>query len=134
MKGSLSLTLALMATLATPSFAGIAEVTADGTWDCNGLDGAPMGGVIVAERTYAWFGLDGLVAGYGKLYLLDPENTNLPHFVILDGDLKAVVGAQALSLTGSPDHPENNEGELFLMIVFNETDHSYCRRRVEPAG
>lgn len=123
-----------MATLATPSFAGIAAVTTDCTWDCNGLDGAPMGGVIVAEKTHAWFGLDGLVAGYGKLYLLNSEDSHLPHFVVLNGDLKAVVGAQALSLSGPPDHPENIDGELFLMIVFIETDQSYCRRRVEPEG
>jgi hypothetical protein len=93
-----------------------------------------MGGVIVAEMTHAWFGLDGLLAGYGKLYLLDPENSHLPYSVVLNGDLKAVVGAQALSLTGPPDHPEDIDGGLFLMIAFSETDQSYRRRRVKPAG
>jgi hypothetical protein len=58
----------------------------------------------------------------------------LQHFAVLNGDLKTVVGAQALSLIGPPDQPEIIDGELFLMFVFNETDQSNCRHRVEPAG
>ncbi len=134
MKGVLPLIVSLSVTFAAPAVAGIAGVTTDGTWDCKGLDGAPIGGIVLADQTYAWFGPDGLVTGYGKLYLLDPVNTHLPHFVVLDGDLKSVVGVNSLSLTGPPDHPENYDGELFLMIVYSETDQSYCRRRVEPAG
>lgn len=122
-----------MATVATPSFAGIAGVTTDCNWDCSGLDAhrwaaswSRMDPCLVRPR---W-----AVAGFGKLYLFVPENTHLQHFAVLNGDLKTVVGAQALSLIGPPDQPEIIDGELFLMFVFNETDQSNCRHRVEPAG
>jgi len=54
------------------------------------------------------------VAGFGKLYLFVPENTHLQRFAVLNGDLKTVVGAQALSLIGPPDQPEIIDGELGL--------------------
>jgi hypothetical protein len=123
-----------MAIVATPSFAGIAGVTTDCNWDCSGLDAhhwaaSPGRGKDPCLVRPRW-----AVAGCGKLYLFVPENTHLPHFVVLNGDLKTAVGAQALSLTGPPEQPEIIDGELFLVFVFNETDQSNCRRRVEPEG
>ncbi len=86
--------------MAVPTVAGIAGPTADGTWDCVAIDGAPIGTVILSDKTYAFVKLDGRIGSYGKLLQVGAADYDLPHFVVIDGFLKDQVGAVGLALTG----------------------------------
>lgn len=131
-----ALTALLVCCLVVPlhAFAKIAGSTADGTWDCVAMDGAPIGTVVLADKTYAFVKVDGLVGSYGKLMQVGAAEYDLPHFVVIDGYLKDEVGAQGLALTGPRENNHDLTGELFLALIITAEDVPYCRRRVEPAS
>lgn len=119
---------------AVPTVAGIAGPTADGTWDCVAIDGAPIGTVILSDKTYAFVKLDGRIGSYGKLLQVGAADYDLPHFLVIDGFLKDQVGAVGLALTGPRGNNHDLSGELFLALIIEGEDSPYCRRRVEPAA
>ena len=66
------LTAMIVASFAAP-LPTLAGSTAGGTWDCVAMDGAPIGTVILSDKTYAVVKLDGLVGSYGKLMQVGPK-------------------------------------------------------------
>ncbi len=132
----LALGLLLFSTFAVslPASAEIAGATVDGTWDCAGVDGAALGTVVIADKTYAFVKLDGRVGGYGKLIRVGYEEYHLPHYVVIDGYLKDEIGAIGIGMTGPRGNEHDLAGELFLELVISETNTPYCRRRVTPAS
>ena len=46
--------IALSMVFAAPVEAKIAGATADGTWDCADVDGAALGALVIADKTYAF--------------------------------------------------------------------------------
>ena len=127
------LTAMIVASFAAP-LPTLAGSTAGGTWDCVAMDGAPIGTVILSDKTYAVVKLDGLVGSYGKLMQVGAAEYDLPHFVVIDGYLKDEVGAQGLALTGPRDNNHDLTGALFLAPFITGEAVPYCRRRVEPAA
>ncbi len=119
---------------ALPAVAGVAGATADGTWDCQAMDGAAVGSVVVAGATYAFMMPDGKLGSYGKLYRVGEEQFDLPVFVVVDGYLKDEIGAEGLAMKGPRGREHDLSGELFLELSITETDLPYCRRRVIPAS
>ena len=132
------LTLIIMMTLTVavgpPASAGIAGSTADGTWDCKDDAGTSIGTVVVADTTYAYIAPDGKVGAYGKLHEVGEADFDLPHYILLGGDLKDVVGATGLALTGPKGNNHDFTGELFVIIIFADGEVAYCRGRVAPAS
>ena len=126
--------MVLIVTLGAPASAGITGSTADGTWDCADDAGVAIGTVVVADRSYAYIAPDGKVGAYGKLHLVGAAEMDLPHFILLGGDLKDVVGAVGLALTGPKGNNHDLSGELFLMVIFADGKAPYCRRRAAPAS
>jgi hypothetical protein len=126
--------LAALWLLSSPAFGGIAGATADGTWDCKTDVGADIGTIIIVEKNYAFVKLDGRVGGYGKLFQVGQDQFDLPHYVLIDGYMKDEMRVIGVGMTGPKENEHDLSGELFLVMIFSETDTPYCRRRVTPAG
>lgn len=111
------------------------DVTADGTWDCRDETGKAVGVVVVAETTYAYIKPDGILGGYGKLYLI-AEDMTTPKFVVMSGYLKDELGSYGLTMRGPVGDIENVSGELYLNGVFGSDGKHYwdCARRVAVGG
>jgi hypothetical protein len=129
-----SLVLFLTVAAALPASGGITGATADGAWDCKDDAGAFIGTVVVADTSYAFIAPDGKVGEYGKLHQVGEADFDLPHFVVLGGDLKDVVGASGLGLTGPKGNNHDLSGELFLIVIIADGNTPYCRRRVAAAS
>jgi hypothetical protein len=131
-----ALVIAICVTLpyASPSFADIAGVTADGTWDCKDAKGTNAGTIVLAEKTYALIKADGKLGGYGKVFQMGFEAFDLPGFVIVDGPLKDDVHSAGFGMRGPRDNPHKLDGELFLNVVLSAggKDDWDCRRRKAP--
>lgn len=125
---------ALCVVSALPVRAGITGATADGAWDCADADGAEIGAVVIADKTYAFVKLDGRVGGYGKLHQVGYAEFDLPHFVVIDGYLKDEIGAAGIALTGPRGNEHDLAGELYLALIITETNNPYCERRAAPAS
>lgn len=130
----LGIILASAAAFALPVRAGISGATADGTWDCKDAGGAAIGTVVVADTSYAFIDPQGMVGTYGKLHQVGKEETHLPYFVVIGGQLKDEIGASGIGLTGPKGNEHDLTGELFLVLIIPGTDMPYCRRRTVPAG
>ena len=117
-----------------PVLAKIAGTTADGTWDCKGMDDAPLGALVVADTSYAFVKLNGRVGTYGKLHQIGEADYHLPHFLVMSGHLKDEIKAVGLEMTGPRGNEHNLLGELYLSIIITEKNTPYCRRRVAPAS
>lgn len=125
---------ALLAGLAcvSPASAKIAGATLDGTWDCVDDGNSYVGTVIVANTTYAFTNLEGIVAGYGTLDRFDDPYFDLPVFVIVDGFLKEDLGATGLSMEGPRENILDYSGELFLRVGISPENRPFCTRRKSP--
>ena len=119
--------------LATPVFAGQADATADGTWDCVDNKNAAAGAIVIVDTNYAFIQVDGETA-YGKLYRLDDEFGEAPAFVVVSGYLKDQLASQGVALAGPHGHEMDVSGELFLRIIITPDNKLYCTRRKAPAA
>ena len=115
---AIALFLACLAAGPSSAEVRLADVTADGHWDCKDPNGATVGSVVLAEKTYAFIEPDGKLGGYGKLFLIT-ENFDLPHFAILDGRLKDDVHALGIGMRGPRDHPHDLSGELYVNVILS---------------
>ncbi len=119
---------------ALPAGAKVAGVTADGTWDCIDDAGANVGAVVIVDTNYAFIGLDGQAAPYGKLFRTGQEQFDLPNFVILDGYLKEAMAAVGMTMNGPRENPHDLSGEHFLSVIITEASQLYCTRRKAPVS
>ena len=118
---------------ATPLNAGIAFVTADGTWDCKDDAGAGVAAVVVADTRYALMGPDGNATGYGDLKQVAQADVDLPTFVVLGGPLKDQIGAIAMTMRGPRGNKEDTSGDLFLNLIISESNLIECTKRMPLA-
>ncbi len=132
-KKMLKFTTAICLVLLTPtaSSAGIFGITADGTWDCKDNSGAYLGAIVLVDESYAFIKPDGLFGSYGTLFMISGV-THLPNFAVVNGYLKDVLGAPALSFRGPREDEHDMTGELFLFIAISEDELFECKRRTRP--
>ncbi|MEJ0012527.1 MAG: hypothetical protein WDM94_07860 [Bauldia sp.] len=115
---AIAMCVALLGVSPASSAVRLADVTADGHWDCKDPNGAGVGAVVLADKSYAFIKADGKLAGYGKLFLIR-ENFDLPHFAILDGHLKDEVHALGIGMRGPRGHQHDLSGDLFVNIILS---------------
>ncbi len=118
---------------AMPACAGIADMTADGTWDCRDDAGADIVTVVVADTTYAVLTPDGARASYGTLHPLGDEIVDTPYFIVPSGFLKDELKVMGVTMQGPKGHSEDLSGEVFLVMILGEENLIYCTRRNAPA-
>ncbi len=118
---------------AIPACAGIADMTADGTWDCRNDAGASIVTVVVADTTYAVLTPDGARASYGTLHPLGNEIVDTPYFIVPSGFLKDELKVQGVTMQGPRGHSEDLSGEVFLVMILGEENLIYCIGRKQPA-
>jgi hypothetical protein len=118
---------------AIPAFAGIANMTADGTWDCRDDAGAAIVTVVVADKTYAVLPADGARATYGALHPLGDEIVDTPYFIVPSGFLKDELKVMGVTMQGPKGHSEDLSGEVFLVMILGEENLIYCTLRKAPS-
>ena len=119
---------------AIPASAGIADMTADGTWDCRDDAGVDVVTIVVADTTYAVLPPDGARASYGTLHPLGNEIVDTPYFIVPNGYLKDELKVQGITMQGPKGHSEDLSGEVFLVIILGEENLIYCTGRKAPAA
>ena len=119
---------------AIPARAGIADMTADGTWDCRDDAGAAIVTVVVADTTYAVLTPDGARATYGTLHALGNEIVDTPYFIVPSGFLKDELKVQGVTMQGPKGHSEDLSGEVFLVLILGADNLIYCTARKVPAS
>jgi hypothetical protein len=118
---------------AFPVGAGIADMTADGTWDCKDDAGTGIVTVVVADTSYAVLTPDGARATYGTLHALGNEIVDTPYFIVPGGYLKDELKVQGVTMQGPKGHSEDLSGEFFLVMILGEENMLYCTSRKAPA-
>jgi hypothetical protein len=114
---------------AIPVGAGIADMTADGTWDCKDDAGTAIVTVVVADTTYAVLTPDGARATYGTLHALGNEIVDTPYFIVPSGFLKDALKVQGVTMQGPIGHSEDLSGEVYLVMILGEENLIYCTSR-----
>lgn len=109
-------------------------VTADGAWDCRDQSGTAVGTMIVADKTYAFITMEGIVGGYGRLHRVGEAEYDLPVYVILDGYLKEEFGAHGTTLRGPKGNTDNYAAGIFLILILEDKSELECVRREAPGA
>lgn len=104
-------------------------VTMDGTWDCPRSETGKVATIVVVDKAYALIDAESKPAGYGKLFRIAIDETDLPNTIVVDGPLKE-LGYVGVSLKGPADDYENYEKGIFLVLVTMEKATTYCERRL----
>jgi hypothetical protein len=118
---------------AIPASAGIADMSADGTWDCRTDAGEAVVTVVVADTTYAVLTGDGAHATYGTLHPLGDEIVDTPYFIVPTGYLKDELKVMGVTMQGPRGHSEDLSGEVYLVLILGEDNLLYCTGRKAPS-
>lgn len=118
---------------AFPAGAGVADMTADGTWDCRDDAGAAVVTVVVADTTYAVLTPNGARTSYGTLHPLGNEIVDTPYFIVPSGFLKDELKVMGVTMQGPKGHSEDLSGEVYLVMILGEDNYIYCTSRKSPA-